>query len=162
MKKASPRKKFSFKPVRSAKKVADPCSRQWIANKYLQSKSDGQAACKWRKGQAKIAGSREVNSSLVSLRVKGLNEPATFSLPEVLVMTDWPDVSSSMPRDSQLRSYKHLHGLRFPEVSESCIGLLIGAGAVQVHSVVDARVGRRRNQPTAFRNRCWLGFDGST
>jgi len=41
--------------------------------------------------------------------------------------------------------------LHFPEVSESCIDLLIGAGAVQVHSVVDARVGRRRSQPTAFR-----------
>ena len=33
-----------------------------------------------------IAGSREINSSLVSLRVKGLNESATFSLSEVLVM----------------------------------------------------------------------------
>jgi len=62
-----------------------------------------------------------------------------------------PDISSSIPRDSQLRSYEHLHGLHFPEVSESCVDLLIGAGAVQVHSVVDARVGSRRSQPTAFR-----------
>ena len=84
-----------------------------------------------------IAGCREINSSLVSLRVKGLNESATFSLPEVL--KDLPDISSSIPRDSQLRSYEHLHGLHFPEVSESCIDLLIGAGAVQVHFVVDAR-----------------------
>jgi len=98
-----------------------------------------------------IAGSREINYSLVSLRVKGLKESATFSLPEVLDMKDLPDISSSIPRDSQLRSYKHLHGLHFPEVSESCIDLLIGAGAVQVHSVVDARVGSRRGQPTAFR-----------
>ena len=66
-------------------------------------------------------------------------------------MEDLPDISSSIPRDSQLRSYEHLHGLHFPEVSESCIDLLIGAGAVQVHSVVDARVGSRRNQPTAFK-----------
>ena len=80
-----------------------------------------------------------MNSSLVSFRVKGLNESATFSLSEVLVMTDLPDISSSIPRDSQLRSYDHLHGLHFPEVSESCIDLLIGAGAVQVHFVVDAR-----------------------
>jgi len=57
----------------------------------------------------------------------------------------------SIPRDSQLRSYDHLHGLHFPEVPESCIDLLIGAGAVQVHSVVDARVGSRRSQPIAFR-----------
>ena len=98
-----------------------------------------------------IAGCREINSSLVSLRVKGLSESATFSLPEVLVMKDLPDISSSIPRDSQLRSYEHLHGLHFPEVSESCVDLLIGAGAVQVHSVVDARVGSRRSQPTAFR-----------
>ena len=98
-----------------------------------------------------IAGSREMNSSLVSLRVKGLNESATFSLPEVSVMKDLPDISSSIPKDSQLRSYEHLHGLHFPEVSESCVDLLIGAGAVQVHSVVDARVGNRRSQPTAFR-----------
>jgi len=69
----------------------------------------------------------------------------------VLVIKDLPDISSSIPRDSQLRSYEHLHGLHFPEVSESCIDLLIGAGAVQVHSVVDARVGSRRNQPTAFK-----------
>jgi len=54
-------------------------------------------------------------------------------------------------RDSQLRSYEHLHGLHFPEVSESCIDLLIGAGAMQVHSVVDARVVSRRGQPTAFK-----------
>ena len=81
----------------------------------------------------------EKYSSLVSLRVKGLNESATFSLSEVLVMKDLPDISSSIPRDSQLRSYEHLHGLHFPEVSESCIDLLIGAGAVQVHFVVDAR-----------------------
>jgi len=66
-------------------------------------------------------------------------------------MKDLPDISSSIPRDSQLRSYEHLHGLHFPEVSESCVDLLIGAGAVQVHSVVDARVGNRRSQPTAFR-----------
>jgi len=98
-----------------------------------------------------IAGCCEINSSLVSLRVKGLSESATFSLPEVLVMKDLPDISSSIPRDSQLRSYEHLHGLHFPEVSESCVDLLIGAGAVQVHSVVDARVGSRRSQPTAFR-----------
>jgi len=98
-----------------------------------------------------IAGSREINSPLVSLRVKRLNESATFSLPEVLVMKDLPDISSSIPRDSQLRSYEHLHGLHFPEVSESCIDLLIGAGAMQVHSVVDARVVSRRGQPTAFK-----------
>ena len=98
-----------------------------------------------------IAGSREMNSSLVSLRVKGLNESATFSLSEVLVMKDLPDISSSIPRDAQLRSYEYLHGLHFPEVSESCVDLLIGAGAVQVHSVVDARVGSRRGQPTAFK-----------
>jgi len=88
---------------------------------------------------------------LVSLRVKGLNESATFPLPEVLVIKDLPDISSSIPKDSQLRSYEHLHGLHFPEVSGSCIDLLIGAGAVQVHSVVDARVGSRRSQPTAFK-----------
>ena len=80
-----------------------------------------------------------MNSSLVSLRVKGLNESATFSLPEVLVMKDLPDISSSIPRDSQLRNYEHLHDLHFPEVPESCVDLLIGAGAVQVHFVVDAR-----------------------
>jgi len=62
-----------------------------------------------------IAGSREINSSLVSPRIKGLNESATFSLPEVLVMKDLPDISSSIPRYSQLRSYEHLHGLHFPE-----------------------------------------------
>jgi len=39
-----------------------------------------------------IAGSHEINSSLVSLRVKGLNEPATFSLPEVLVMKGLSDI----------------------------------------------------------------------
>jgi len=98
-----------------------------------------------------IPGSREINSPLVSLRVKGLKESATFSLSEVSVMKDLPDISSSIPRDSQLRSYEQLHGLHFPEVSESCIDLLIGAGAVQVHSVVDARVGSRRSQPTAFK-----------
>ena len=58
---------------------------------------------------------------------------------------------SSIPRDSHLRSCEHLHGLHFPEVSESCIYLLIGAGAVQVHYVVDARLGSRCSQPTAFR-----------
>ena len=68
-----------------------------------------------------IAGSREIY--LVSLRVTGLNESATFSLPEVLVMKDLLDISSSIQRDSQLRSYEHLHGLYFPEVSESCIDL---------------------------------------
>ena len=98
-----------------------------------------------------IAGSREINSPLVSLRVKGLNESATFSLSEVLVMKDLPDISSSIPRDAQLSSYEHLHGLHFPEVSESCVDLLIGAGAMQIHSVVDARVGSRRSQPTAFK-----------
>jgi len=64
-----------------------------------------------------IAGRREINSSLVSLRVKGLNESATFSLPEVLVMKDLLDILRSIPRDSQLRCYEHLHGLHFPEVS---------------------------------------------
>ena len=62
-----------------------------------------------------------------------------------------PDISSSIPRDAQLRSYEHLHGFHFSEASESCVDLLIGAGAVQVHSVVDARVASRRSQPTAFK-----------
>ena len=55
-----------------------------------------------------IAGSREMISSLVSLRVKGLNESATFSLPEVLVMKDLPDISSSITErfsTAQLRTF---------------------------------------------------------
>ena len=55
-----------------------------------------------------------VNKEIECLYIKGLDEPATFKVNNVLVQESIIDVSSSIPSDSTLKDYLHLRELRFP------------------------------------------------
>ena len=83
------------------------------------------------------------------MNVRGVAQTASLELRNVLVIPRLPDLKESIPTDEDVKLYKNLEGLSFPNLENKEIGILIGANVQSAHVQRDFRQGEV-NQPNAI------------
>ena len=63
-----------------------------------------------------LSGSRSHHGSMVTLSVKGFAESNVIRIQDVFAIDRLPKLTESIPSDNDVKRYKHLRGLHFPEV----------------------------------------------
>ena len=61
------------------------------------------------------------------LAIQGIEEESAFMVKDALVQDSIVDVSSSIPTHEMVKDYSHLRDLKFPEIENQKIELLLGS-----------------------------------
>jgi len=72
-----------------------------------------------------------------------------------------PELTESNLSYNDVKRYKHLRGLHFPEVHSNEVEVLVGAAALEAHEIIDSTCGTD-SQPKAVRTAwSWMDADRS-
>ena len=77
------------------------------------------------------------------LAIQRVEEESTFMVKVALMQDSIVDISSSIPTHEMVDGYPHLRDLKFPEIENEKIELLLGSELHQAHLAQDIRVGGR-------------------
>ena len=75
------------------------------------------------------------------LAIQGIKEESAFMVKDALVQNGIVDVSSSISTHEMVKGYSHLRDLKFPEIENQKIELLLGTDLHQAYLPQDIRVG---------------------
>ena len=84
------------------------------------------------------------------LAIQEIEEESAFMVKDALVQDSIVDVSYSIPTHEMVKGYSHLRDLKFPEIENQKIELLLGSDLHQAYLPQDIRVGAPGN-PTGLR-----------
>ena len=77
---------------------------------------------------------------ILGLEVSGLGTSATVELPPLYTKAKMPEVMSLRPRQEEIRGFRHLEGIKIPEIGGD-VGLLIGNKAPDAYAPEENRTG---------------------
>ena len=71
----------------------------------------------------------------LAIHVQGIEEESAFMVKDALVQYSVVDVSSSIPTHAMVKGYSYLRDLKFPEIENQKIELLLGSDLHQAYLV---------------------------
>ena len=102
-----------------------------------------------------VIGERDLSTMKCELVVHSLDEENSLTIAEAFSVDELPvNIQAKSPADTA-KDWPHLADIRFADIGESEVGLLIGCDTPEAHWVLDQRQGGRR-QP--FARKAVLGW----
>ena len=92
-----------------------------------------------------------IKGSEVSLKVMSLDGTEAVDLVKVWTVERIPVSTRSLPSESDLQRWPHLHGLTLPAIEESKITILIGSDVPEVFWQLEERRGKQK-EPSAAKS----------
>ena len=103
----------------------------------------------------------QTQSLRVSFELEGIDSGESIMIQSAWTVSDIPVSESNIPKNSDLERYPHLSGLKFPEIGNKEVNVLIGCDNPDVFWTLDERRGKGK-QPYALKTLLGWSLIGPT